>query len=37
MGTQKNLVPALVGFGITLVGVYILVFVASKGFKAGQK
>jgi len=33
----KNLVPALVGFGISLVGLYIIVRVASGAWAAGQK
>ena len=34
---NKNLVPALVGFGISLVGVYIIVRVASGAWATGQK
>jgi hypothetical protein len=34
---NKNLVPALVGFGISLVGVYIIVRVASGAWASGQK
>ncbi len=34
---NKDLVPALVGFGISLVGVYIIVRVASGAWSAGQK
>lgn len=34
---NKNLVPALVGFAISLVGVYIIVRVASGAWSAGQK
>lgn len=33
---NKNLVPALVGFGISLVGIYIIVRVASRAYKQGQ-
>jgi hypothetical protein len=36
MGDNKNLVPALVGFGISLVGIYIIVRVASGAWSAGQ-
>lgn len=34
---SKNIVPALVGFGISLVGLYIIVRVASGAWAAGQK
>lgn len=34
---NKNLVPALVGFGISLVGIYIIVRVASGAWASGQK
>jgi hypothetical protein len=34
---NKNLVPALVGFGISLVGIYIIVRVASGAWSAGKK
>jgi hypothetical protein len=34
---SKDLVPALVGFGISLVGVYIIVRVASGAWASGQK
>jgi hypothetical protein len=34
---NKNLVPALIGFGISLVGVYIIVRVASGAWSAGKK
>jgi hypothetical protein len=34
---NKNLVPALIGFGISLVGVYIIVRVASGAWTAGKK
>jgi hypothetical protein len=34
---SKDLVPALVGFGISLVGVYIIVRVASGAWATGQK
>ncbi len=34
---NKDLVPALVGFGISLIGVYIIVRVASGAWSAGQK
>ena len=37
MGNRKNLVPALVGFGISLIGIYIVVRVASGAWNAGQK
>lgn len=37
MGDKKNLVPALIGFGISLVGIYIIVRVASGAWAAGQK
>jgi len=36
MGESKNLVPALLGFGISLVGIYIIVRVASGAWSAGQ-
>ena len=36
MGTKKDLVPALVGFAISLVGIYIVVRVASGAWAAGQ-
>ena len=34
---SKDLVPALVGFGLSLVGVYIIVRVASGAWASGQK
>lgn len=34
---NKNLVPALIGFGISLVGIYIVVRVASGAWSAGKK
>lgn len=34
---NKQLVPALVGFGISLVGIYIIIRVASGAWAAGQK
>ena len=34
---QKDLVPALVGFAISLVGIYVIVRVASGAWTAGQK
>jgi hypothetical protein len=34
---NKNLVPALVGFGISLVGIYIVIRVASGAWSAGKK
>lgn len=34
---NKNLVPALIGFGISLVGIYIVVRVASGAWTAGKK
>lgn len=37
MGNKRNLIPALVGFGISLVGIYIVVRVASGAWNAGQK
>jgi|GEM_PF-2345063 len=37
MGDRKNLVPALVGFAVSLVGIYIIVRVASGAWAAGQK
>lgn len=37
MGDTKNLVPALVGFAVSLVGIYIIVRVASGAWAAGQK
>jgi hypothetical protein len=37
MGNKKDLFPALVGFGISLIGVYIIVRVASGAWSAGQK
>lgn len=37
MGNAKQLVPALVGFGISLVGIYIIVRVASGAWASGQK
>jgi hypothetical protein len=37
MGDKRNLIPALVGFGISLVGIYIVVRVASGAWNAGQK
>lgn len=35
--TNKNIVPALLGFGISLLGIYIVVRVASGAWTAGQK
>jgi hypothetical protein len=37
MGSKKDLIPALVGFGISLIGIYIVVRVASGAWSAGQK
>jgi hypothetical protein len=37
MGDKKDIFPALVGFGISLIGVYIIVRVASGAWRAGQK
>jgi hypothetical protein len=37
MGSKKDLVPALIGFGISLIGIYIIVRVASGAWAAGQK
>jgi hypothetical protein len=37
MGSKKELLPALLGFSISLVGIYILVRVASGAWRAGQK
>lgn len=37
MGSKKDLFPALVGFGVSLIGVYIIVRVASGAWSAGQK
>ena len=37
MGDSKNLVPALVGFGISLVGIYVIVRVVSGAWATGQK
>ena len=34
---NKNLVPTLVGFGLSLVGIYIIVRVASGAWSAGKK
>jgi hypothetical protein len=36
MVESKNLVPTLIGFGISLVGIYIIVRVASGAWSAGQ-
>lgn len=33
---NKSMVPALIGFGISLVGIYIIVRVASGAWSAGQ-
>jgi len=33
---NKNLVPALIGFGISLVGIYIVVRVASGAWASGK-
>lgn len=37
MGSTKDIVPALVGFAVSLVGIYIIVRVASGAWAAGQK
>lgn len=37
MGSKKDLVPALIGFGVSLIGIYIIVRVASGAWAAGQK
>jgi hypothetical protein len=37
MGNTKDIVPALVGFAVSLVGIYIIVRVASGAWAAGQK
>jgi hypothetical protein len=37
MGAKKDIFPALVGFGISLLGIYIVVRVASGAWSAGQK
>jgi hypothetical protein len=37
MGNKKDIFPALLGFGVSLVGIYILVRVASGAWRAGQK
>jgi hypothetical protein len=34
---NKSIVPALLGFGVSLVGIYIIVRVASGAWSAGQK
>lgn len=34
---KKDIVPALVGFGISLIGIYVIVRVASGAWSAGQK
>jgi hypothetical protein len=34
---NKNLLPTLVGFGLSLVGIYIIVRVASGAWSAGKK
>lgn len=34
---NKNLVPTLIGFAVTLGGIYLLFRFASTGWKAGQK
>jgi hypothetical protein len=34
---NKNLVPTLLGFGLSLVGIYIIVRVASGAWSAGKK
>jgi len=36
MMNNKSIVPALIGFGISLVGIYIIVRVASGAWTAGQ-
>jgi hypothetical protein len=37
MGDKKKLVPALIGFGISLVGIYLVVRVVSGAWRQGQK
>lgn len=37
MGNKSDIFPALVGFAISLVGIYIVVRVASGAWRAGQK
>jgi hypothetical protein len=37
MGTSKDIVPALVGFAVSLVGIYVIVRVASGAWASGQK
>lgn len=34
---NKNIIPTLIGFGVTLIGIYIVMRVASGAWKAGQK
>jgi hypothetical protein len=36
MGSKKDIVPALIGFAVSLVGIYIVVRVASGAWAAGQ-
>lgn len=37
MGNKNDVFPALVGFAISLLGIYIVVRVASGAWRAGQK
>jgi hypothetical protein len=37
MGTSKDIVPALIGFAVSLVGIYVIVRVASGAWASGQK
>jgi hypothetical protein len=37
MGTTKDIVPALIGFAVSLVGIYVIVRVASGAWASGQK
>jgi hypothetical protein len=37
MGSKKDLIPALIGFGVSLIGIYIIVRVSSGAWAAGQK
>jgi hypothetical protein len=36
MDNKNNIIPALVGFGISLVGIYVVVRVISGAWSAGQ-
>jgi hypothetical protein len=37
MGNKRDVFPALVGFAISLIGIYIVVRVSSGAWRAGQK